>query len=177
MTSGSHNRLPAQATGRIRSSNKRRAIKAGSGPASAGRLIEPLEARVLLSTGGTPDPGFGQGGYLKGYQVLGVDFDGSLIARQDTSSGTNLVQLHPDGSFEANYTGAAPTPPKTNVQSDGKYLVINGQSLTTGNTLTRYNADGTVDTSFGNNGTVSDFTSGTGYPAGAFNPDNVTVDS
>jgi len=140
-------------------------------------MIDQLESRVLLSTGGTPDPGFGQGGYLKGYQVLAVEKDGSLIARQDTSSGTNLVQLHPDGSFEANYTGAAPTPPKTNVQSDGKYLVINGQSLTTGNTLTRYNADGTVDTSFGNNGTVSDFTSGTGYPAGAFNPDNVTVDS
>ena len=139
-------------------------------------LIDQLESRVLLSSGGTPDPGFGQGGYLKGYQVLAVEQDGSLIARQDTSSGTNLVQLHPDGSFEANYTGAAPTQPKTNVQSDGKYLVINGQSWTTGNTLTRYNADGTVDTSFGNNGTVSDFTSGTGYPAGAFNPESVTTD-
>ena len=138
-------------------------------------LIDQLESRVLLSTGGSPDPGFGQGGYLKGYQVLAVQQDGSLIARADTPSGHALVQLHPDGSFEANYTGPTPTPPPTNVQADGKYLVINGASWVSGNTLTRHNPDGSVDTSFGNNGSVSDFTSGTGYPAGAFNPENVTV--
>ncbi|HEX5242432.1 MAG TPA: delta-60 repeat domain-containing protein, partial [Tepidisphaeraceae bacterium] len=83
--------------------------------------------------------------------------------------------LHPDGSVAGPYTGPTPTPPPTNVQADGKYLVVNGTSFVSGNTLTRYNPDGSVDTSFGNNGTVSDFASGTGYPAGAFNPENVTV--
>jgi len=83
MTSGSHNRLPAQATGRIRSSNKRRAIKAGSGPASAGRLIEPLEARVLLSTGGTPDPGFGQILYQEQppTSILGAGYNANVSPR------------------------------------------------------------------------------------------------
>ena len=139
-------------------------------------LIDRLESRVLLSTGGTPDPGFGQGGYLKGYQVLAVQQDGSLIANKDSASGSSSpVLLYPDGSFESADDGAGQPTPPTNVQADGKYLVINRNTFTTGNSLTRDNPNGSVDTSFGNDGTVYDFTSGTGYPAGSFNPENVAV--
>ncbi|HEX5242192.1 MAG TPA: SdrD B-like domain-containing protein, partial [Tepidisphaeraceae bacterium] len=138
-------------------------------------LIDQLESRVLLSTGGTPDPGFGQGGYLRGYQVLAVYQDGSLIASKDSASGSSsLVLLHPDGSFESAYTGPAPTPPQYNYSPEG-FLRINGNSLTSGNALSCYDGSGNVVLSFGNNGTVTDFTSGTGYPAGAFNPETVTV--
>src|SRR5207248_1405511 len=55
-----------------------------------------------------------------------------------------------------------PTDPPQNVQPDGKYLLVSNK------VLTRYNPDGSVDRSFGNNGSVSDFTTGTS--ASTFDP-------
>src|SRR5689334_3596302 len=118
--------------------------------APIGRLIETLEPRTLLS-GGTLDPAFGQGGYVKGYAGMAVQADGSIIAQQVTPAGAigspgALVLMHPDGSVAGPYSGPVPQPPPTNVQADGKYLVINGNSAVSGNTVTRHNHDGSVDT-------------------------------
>lgn len=142
-------------------------------------LIDQLESRVLLSTGGMPDPGFGQGGYIKGYQVLAVQQDGSLVAvKGNTSKPNPMAIFHPDGSFEA-AGGHMPSDAGTpiNVLPGGDFLVERGGSWVSGNTVTCYKptAPSTVETSFGNNGTVSDFTSGTGYPPGAFNPEGLIV--
>lgn len=115
-----------------------------------GVCVEQLEGRTFLSAvAGSPHVGFGNGGVLPGYEVLGSRDDGYLIA---SNASNNLVLLHPDGTFANNYSGPRPqTVPQQNVQSDGKYLLI------TNNILTRYNKNGTVDKTFGSNGSVSNF--------------------
>ncbi|MDB5356207.1 MAG: Cna domain protein [Phycisphaerales bacterium] len=125
-------------------------------------VVEHLESRTLLSAGGTLNPSFGNGGILTGYEVLGVRPDGYLIATRPNGP---AALLHPDGSFAANYTGAVPAPlnsmqggtpePPPLAVAGGKHLVLHNS------VLTRYNSNGAVDTTFGNNGSVSDFISGT----------------
>ncbi|MDB5174697.1 MAG: Delta-60 repeat-containing protein, partial [Phycisphaerales bacterium] len=125
-------------------------------------VIEHLESRTLLSAGGTLNPSFGNGGILAGYEVLGVRPDGYLIATRPNGP---AALLHPDGSFAANYTSAVPAPlnsmqggtpePPPLAVAGGKHLVLHNS------VLTRYNSNGTVDTTFGNGGSVSDFISGT----------------
>jgi hypothetical protein len=125
-------------------------------------VIEQLETRTLLSAGGTLNPSFGNGGILAGYEVVGVRTDGYLIATRPSAP---AALLHPDGSFAGNYTGVVPAPlnsmpggtpePPPLAVAGGKHLVLHNS------VLTRYNANGTVDTTFGTNGSVSDFISGT----------------
>ena len=112
-------------------------------------VMERLEGRTLLSAAGSPFNAFGTNGILHNYAVLATQNDGSLIAR---NSQNKLVVLHPDGTFASNYSGPTPqTVPVQNVQSDGKYLVMKNGALT------RYNKNGTMDQTFGTNGTVSNF--------------------
>ncbi|MDB5293644.1 MAG: hypothetical protein JWL69_4885, partial [Phycisphaerales bacterium] len=125
-------------------------------------VVEHLESRTLLSAGGTLNPSFGNGGILTGYEVLGVRPDGYLIATRPNGP---AALLHPDGSFASNYNGPVTVPvypPYPPAQlpplalPGGKYLLIKN------NILTRYNSNNTVDTTFGVNGSVSDFITGTG---------------
>ena len=79
------------------------------------------------------------------WQVERLNADGSV----DTSFGTNGVAI---ATFPTT-NGTSPRPTKILVQSDGKILV--GGEFTTGYgtpALARYNANGTLDTTFGTNG-------------------------
>jgi uncharacterized delta-60 repeat protein len=79
------------------------------------------------------------------WQVERLNADGSV----DTSFGTNGVAIT---TFPTN-NGTSPRPSKILVQSDGKVLV--GGEFTGGTgtpALARYNADGTLDTTFGTGG-------------------------
>jgi uncharacterized delta-60 repeat protein len=102
------------------------------------------------------DPSFGDNGYLTGYRAVGL-LGGSIVAADNGVYGEpqpnagQTVLSSPDGRSVQPYNGPIPQPAPTNVQSDGKYLTLaNG-------VLTRYNRNGTVDTTFGNGGSVSNF--------------------
>ena len=110
-------------------------------------MIEPLEPRTLLSAGGTLDPSFGSGGLLSGEAPVSVRIDGTMVADPDAG---DLAVLNPDGSFDAAFM-----PPVSRGPTSGKSLRLSGGSIS------RVNADGTPDATFGNGGTVSDLTSGT----------------
>jgi len=146
-------RFSAPGNLRAQISSQRTTRRAGSFKNSCSKAIESLENRVLLSAGGALDSSFGVGGVVSGYTAYGAQNDGYLIAHRDGSNGPRL--LAPDGTDAGPYFGAAPTTPAQNVQPDGKYLLVSNK------VLTRYNPDGSVDRSFGNNGSVSDFTTGT----------------
>lgn len=129
-------------------------------------IIEQLESRTHLSAGGTPDPSFGTGGILTGFEVLGIQSDGKLIATRPNGS---PALLNPDGTFFGAYTGTVPptinstpggtpAPPPLAV-AGGKHLILSNS------VLTRYNSDDTVDTTYGTGGSVSDFISGTSAKA------------
>lgn len=120
--------------------------------------IEELERRVLLSAAaGSLDSAFGSGGIASGYYVVGILPNSDMVAKQ--AGTTQLTLLDPAGNNLGPYTGAVPQP-AYNVQSDGKYLQLSS------GTLTRYNPDRSVDSSFGVNGKVTDFKSGTDATGG-----------
>jgi hypothetical protein len=126
-------------------------------------MVEEMEPRVLLSQAPTLDTGFGTHGYAQGYLARGVLSNGQIVASGDSGS---LALLNPDGAFASNYTGPIPNS-KQNVQSDGKYIVLNNPPAannfigSSDATITRHLPGGNVDHTFGINGTVSDFVNGT----------------
>ena len=74
----------------------------------------------------------------------------ALTVQYDTtfsSDGYEIIDNRPFTSYEASYAIA--------VQTDGKSIIVGSES-TLGGTVKRFNANGTVDTSFGTNG-VADF--------------------
>ena len=131
--------------------------------------VENLETRTLLSAvAGSAYAGFGNAGTLAGYQVLGAQNNGYLIA---SNAADKLVLLHPDGSLAGSYSGPRPLAvPKQNVQSDGKSLIVKND------VLTRFNSNGTLDKTFGVNGSVSNFAVAESRDATQFNVQNVAVD-
>src|SRR5689334_16306388 len=115
-------------------------------------LIESLENRMLLS-GSPRDPAFGSDGELTGYVADQVLMNGKILAHNTAG---NWVRLNPDGSNDATFnpnTDIPPAQPTGVYQSDGKQLSLDRSS----GALTRYNADGSVDRSFGNNGSVTTY--------------------
>jgi uncharacterized delta-60 repeat protein len=77
----------------------------------------------------------------------------ALLVQYDTtfsSDGYEIIDNRPATSYEVSYAIA--------VQSDGKSIIV-GSELTLGGTVKRFNADGSIDTTFGNSGTA-DFTLG-----------------
>ena len=124
----------------------------------------------MLSAGGNIDTSFGDGGYITGVRAQAL-FGGEIIGQASGNFGPftagEEVLSSPDGKTVVPYNGAIPQPPPQNVQSDGKYLILSN------GVLTRYNPNHTVDTTFGNNGSVTDF--GDGNPDDLFNPVQVLV--
>jgi uncharacterized delta-60 repeat protein len=137
--------------------------------------IEPLEDRCLLS-GGVLDPTFGSGGIVATsaavssganavatYPNAGTANDGKVVAVGFANSGTRsstdeiaVLRYNPSGSLDTSFggTGEVITNLKNGgiaydvaIQPDGK-VVIAG---TSGGAfaLVRYNADGSLDTTFG----------------------------
>jgi len=124
---------------------------------------------------GSPDTGFGVGGRVltdfggntdDGAQELVQQPDGKLVAAGSSSNGAfALARYNPDGSLDASFGvggrvltrfGGAGAARALVRQPDGK-LVAAGISGATGVgdfSLVRYNADGSLDASFGVNGRV-----------------------
>ncbi|HEX4797524.1 MAG TPA: SdrD B-like domain-containing protein [Humisphaera sp.] len=111
--------------------------------------VEPLESRTLLSA--ALDPGFGNSGQLAGYgPVIDVQTDGKIIA----DHGSTLARLNPDGTVDHTFNPATYKPPgAAPAQSTGKKIVIARNSFEI-TSIARYNANGTLDTTFGTNGKV-----------------------
>ncbi|MDB5332213.1 MAG: hypothetical protein JWP03_3364 [Phycisphaerales bacterium] len=141
------------------------AMYTGDANYGAADSIAPV-METVTSVPNTLDPSFGNGGILTGYEALGIQPNGQLIATRP--DGTPVL-LNPNGSVAGDYSGAVPaalnsvqggTPlPPPLVVDGGKHLVL------TAGSLTRYNSDNTVDNTFGVNGSVTDFISGTSVTA------------
>jgi hypothetical protein len=117
--------------------------------------IERMEPRVLLSQTMAIDPSFGTNGHVPGYFAQGVLSDGSIIARND---GSSLVRLHPDGTLASSYSGPVPPPPSTSYHISGSFSVsvtdAAGESNRGVLIIERRKANGRLDPSFGNDGSV-----------------------
>jgi uncharacterized delta-60 repeat protein len=130
--------------------------------------LETLEGRTLLSGAGSLDPTFGTGGIVTtafsdtrsdSANVVLYQPDGKLVA-----AGTNMARYNANGTLDTSFgkggkvaavnTSAAALYP-AGTSNAGKIVTIGAvYSKKTGDefSLTRYNSNGTVDTSFGTNG-------------------------
>jgi uncharacterized delta-60 repeat protein len=141
--------------------------------------VESLEERTLLS-GGALDPTFGQGGvsrlssnslpsFFNGR--IALQSDGKIIVGGESNdiglgypSGFAVARLNSDGSLDQHFGAGGQVivnaPPYTDtaelgaiaVQSDGKILIVGSLSWRVLDVV-RLNSDGSLDTSFGINGT------------------------
>lgn len=150
-------------------------------PSTPAAFVERLEDRTLLAAAGSLDPTFGIGGKvttaLDGFDfgyALAVQADGKVLVAGKTSADRlnydfALVRYSPDGTLDTSFgTGGVVTTDfagghdvawEVAVQADGK-IVAAGQSRPgpTGDddfALARYNADGSLDTTFGIGGKVT----------------------
>jgi uncharacterized delta-60 repeat protein len=133
---------------------------------------------VRYNTDGSFDTTFGTGGIVTttigsdAYaQALGIQTDGKIVAAGDYYNGSNyefaLVRYTADGSLDTTFgTGGIVTTTigsgnawanALGIQTDGK-IVAAGYSYNSSNddfSLVRYNADGSLDTTFGTGGIVT----------------------
>lgn len=147
---------------------------------AASILLMALLANLTALAGGTLDQSFGSGGRvvtsLSGQvtpSTIIVQPDGKLLAvgtiyHQATATDIALARYHSDGSLDntfgvggkvvtiisPNYDNAGGAA----LQADGKIVVVGSKSVSSGATdllVVRYNADGSLDTGFGNGGIVT----------------------
>src|SRR5258706_1447170 len=157
-------------------------------------LFEPLELRRLLSAGQL-DTALGSGGIvvtdrgLSGAGTISVDSDGKVLvaAETDGPSGWQFARYAADGSLDASFgdngitswsigtSGPASWPTELDkmgsaiVAPDGKVLLEGMMQFTDGAgrlAITRYGADGLLDTAFGDGGTALLTWPGTSPPGG-----------
>src|SRR5437667_3355306 len=140
--------------------------------------FERLEERRFLNVGGL-DPSFGSGGKVvtdfsagndQGRQVV-VAQDGKILVIGNTNgpSGTGfqnfgLARYNPDGTLDGSFgTGGKVVTDFNNsfdfglavqIQSDGKILAAGVGGSSTSFVMARYNANGTLDGTFGSGGKV-----------------------
>lgn len=145
--------------------------------------VELLEDRLTPSTGGLLDPTFGGGtGYalssftnhLDAANAVTVQSDGKIVvAGNTTASSSNtgqdflVARYNADGSPDTSFGTAGHTATDfykltdsaqaVAIQSDGKILAAGWANTSKGQNfaLARYNANGTLDTTFGSKGKVS----------------------
>ena len=128
--------------------------------------VEALECRTLLSAGDL-DPTFGNNGVVllpaAGYLAFAstVQSDGKIVI---VGSNFFVERLNPDGSPDTSFgSGGIQIEPFANsavanavaIQSNGKIVVAGTETFSNGNTefaFERLNANGTLDTTFGNGG-------------------------
>jgi uncharacterized delta-60 repeat protein len=138
-------------------------------------LLETLESRQFLSAGQL-DPTFGDGGKLLtdaglayGTNVA-VQADGKILATatSDAFRDFNLIRYNPDGSLDTTFGDGGVVSsnfPGTHsdfidsmtVKPDGKIVVAGRTNGDNGSAtlVVRYNADGSLDTSFSDDGMVT----------------------
>ena len=118
---------------------------------------------VSFDTDGKVTTDFGANTYTEGYSVL-VQADGKILVTGQSNSNLALVRYNADGSLDATFdtdgkvSTAIPggSGQSVIVQADGKILVA-GSTYSSGNdfSLVRYNANGSLDASFDNDGKVT----------------------
>ncbi len=153
--------------------------------------VEALEDRLLLNAGAL-DPTFGNGGIVstlfKGGGAVGtvlIQPDHKIIVAS-VDSGFAVARYLENGSLDTTFgRGGILIPSITGneeaaaLQSDGKILVvgfIRPNKTTQQMVMDRYNANGTLDTSFGNNGMVTtNFAGGSLAHAVVIQPDGKIV--
>lgn len=156
-----------------------------SGSARSRPGVEPLEGRALLSGPGSLVPTFGHGGTVtqttstvNDLSDIAVQKDGKIVAvgivsnRSLKYGASVLIRFNHDGTFDtsfgnkgivADFLTSKLIPTAVLVQPDGKIVVGLDQNVIFDagpagqvHELLRYNPDGRVDTTFGDNGTVNE---------------------
>lgn len=152
--------------------------------------VEQLEDRLTPSTGGLLDPTFGSGGqvmtsftnYDDEARAVVAQSDGKIViagvttaANSKTSSDFLVARYNADGSVDTSFGSGGHTatdfkglPDRANAvalqpNTGGKILVAGYATMSNGYAdfaLARYNANGTLDTTFGNKGKVTTAFSG-----------------
>jgi uncharacterized delta-60 repeat protein len=136
-------------------------------------VFEPLESRQLLSAGEL-DPTFGVGGKvqtdrgLAASPAVAVQADGKIIAaaESDGHAAFNLVRYTPDGALDPMFgggDGVATTDVGDGwasivalaVLPDGRIVVAGVTAGDSSFALARFNADGSLDATFGDGGVAS----------------------
>lgn len=168
---------------------------------SARSFAEPLERRVMLAAGDL-DPTFGIGGkvtteipnfYIGGahhFNAMALQADGKIVVAGFTTGFDFVVaRYNSNGSLDTGFGGSGvvvtdvgglDVPVTVAARSDGR-IVVAGYSYTStydsAFALVRYNADGSLDTTFGGDGKVTtDFGPLTDVANGvAFQPDGKLV--
>lgn len=142
--------------------------------------LEPLEHRELLSGPGPLDPTFNGGAPVTSALMdlataTAVQPDGKMIVVGRQGTGTfgltpklAVAQYNSDGSPDATFGSGGVTYAAADTRGEGTLLQPNGKILVSGSAtmktkgitsaaylVSRYNANGTLDTSFGNKGTFT----------------------
>jgi uncharacterized delta-60 repeat protein len=117
---------------------------------------------------GGVDPSFGRGGVVpqSPSSAIAVQPDGKIVAAADSSAGFVLARYLPDGSLDPSFgtggqvetdVGAGPFGALA-LQPDGKIVVAGGSTYdrtsTNQFTLARFDSNGSLDTSFGTDGST-----------------------
>jgi uncharacterized delta-60 repeat protein len=142
-----------------------------------------------INPNGTLDTSFGSKGiatapFAASNNAEGVFFqviqpDGKIVALGQTADNTHgeLARFKPDGSLDPTFgqggmvTGPVLDPYSLLLQADGKLVMVGAPNAqTNGLELARFNADGTLDTSFGSGGIVTNSSFGFQAVAGAIYP-------
>jgi uncharacterized delta-60 repeat protein len=121
-----------------------------------------------FGSGGIVLDQFGPNGQFLGLSAVAAGPAGSIISAGLTELGYGVARLRPDGSFDTSFgsggvgevdPGYATEVNRVAVAPDGKILVagrVNDvQHASGGYALVRFNADGSLDRSFGSNGVIS----------------------
>ena len=133
--------------------------------------MESLESRRLLSAGQL-DPTFGKGGIvtdntLPVASAIAVQSDGKVLEASQFFGHISLARFNADGSPDKSFgyfgrltsdLGGVTKVADMALQSDGKIVVagtVNGNSANVDFLVTRYNANGSLDTTFNHTGVVT----------------------
>jgi uncharacterized delta-60 repeat protein len=135
--------------------------------------VEALEDRCLLSAGGALDTTFGGTGVVttslskngdSASAVLIQPWDGKIVVAGSSAGNMSLARYNADGSLDASFGSRGKEVSKFPTDSYWNAAALYSSSDTTGNarkiveagggSLARFNADGSVDTTFGSRGRV-----------------------
>jgi uncharacterized delta-60 repeat protein len=159
--------------------NDGKVVAAGSAVVSLkGSTADDDFAIVRYNLNGSPDPTFGStgrvltdlGSAVERAEDVAVQADGNIVAAGYSGSQLALVRYNGDGSLDASFGGTGKIRGNVSkqstdaafriaIQADGK-IVVAGSTTPRGASnvdlfMERYNANGTLDTSFGTGGKVT----------------------
>ena len=150
-------------------------IVAAADAANTSGLIAPA-ARV--ETNGSRDTSFGSGGFTSAITVpvnisgnIALQADGKVLLAAGTGNPSVMARFTTSGQFDTNFGGGSGLISLTNAgptqiaeEKNGKILVASGeasklvfqpQPVAQAGSISRYNSNGTVDTTFGAGGTAA----------------------